>query len=92
MIGSFSHKGLERFFVTGSKSGIAPQHASRLRLILARLQASARPEDMNLPGLMLHQLTGDRAGTWSVRVNANWRVMFRFEGDEALDVDYEDYH
>jgi proteic killer suppression protein len=92
VITSFNHKGLERFFTRGSKAGIQPQHAERLRLILARLNASTTPRDMNLPGLELHELRGDRKGTWSVKVNGNWRVTFTFVGKNAEDVDYEDYH
>lgn len=92
MITSFKHKGLERFFTTGSKAGIQPQHAERLRLILGRLQASTNPKDMNLPGLELHELRGDRKGTWSVKVSGNWRVTFTFVGKNAENVDYEDYH
>ena len=92
MIRKFKHRGLERFFLKGSKSGIQPAHARRLRLILGRLSASTSPADMNLPGLYLHELKGQQAGRWSVRVSGNWRVTFRFEGWDAIDVDYEDYH
>ena len=92
MILSFKHKGLERFFKTGSKSGIKPSHADRLRLILGRLNASVVPEDMDLPGLFLHPLAGNRSGTWSVRISGNWRVTFKFNGPHAEVVDYEDYH
>ena len=92
MITSFKHKGLERFFTTGSKAGIQPNHAERLRLILGRLNASTDPKDMNLPGLDLHELRGDRKGTWSVKVSGNWRVTFTFAGKNAENVNYEDYH
>ena len=92
MIRSFRHKGLERFFLKGMKSGIQAKHASKLRLILGRLNASQSPKDMNLPGLYLHQLGGDRRGTWSIRVSGNWRVTFRFVEGDAEVVDYEDYH
>ncbi|MFK7955384.1 MAG: type II toxin-antitoxin system RelE/ParE family toxin [Lysobacterales bacterium] len=92
MIQSFAHKGLERFFVKGTKSGIQAKHARKLSLILGRLNASIGPEDMNLPGLGLHQLTGDRSGIWSVKVSGNWRVTFRFVGQDAEVVNYEDYH
>ena len=86
------HKGLQRFFETGSKSGIQAQHADRLRLILAQLNAATRPEDMALPGLVLHSLKGDRKGQWSVRVSGNWRITFVFAGTDADLIDYEDYH
>lgn len=92
MIKNFKHKGLEKFFLTGSKEGIQAAHARKLQLILGRLNASANPHDMNLPGLYLHELKGDRHGTWSVRVSGNWRVTFEFDGAEAMAVDYEDYH
>ena len=92
MIRSFGYKGLERFFLKGSKSGIQPKYASRLRLILGRLSTAVVPQDMNLPGLALHQLTGHRVGIWSVKVSGNWRVTFRFVGQHVEGVSYEDYH
>ena len=92
MIRGFRHKGLQRFFDTGSKSGIQPQHADRLRLNLAQLSAATKPEDMALPGLVLHPLKGNRKGTWSVRVSGNWRITFVFVGTDADVVEYEDYH
>ncbi len=92
MIRGFRHKGLRRFFETGSKSGIQAQHVDRLRLILARLNAATSLRDMALPGLDLHPLKGDRKGTWAVSVSGNWRVTFRFIGKDADAVDYEDYH
>ena len=92
MIMSFKHKGLERFFKTGNKPGIQSNHSARLQLILGRLNASVQPLDMNLPGLSLHQLTGDRNDIWSVKVSGNWRVTFRMNGEHAEIVNYEDYH
>lgn len=92
MIRSFKHKGLERFFRSGSKAGIQAQHAGRLRLIPGRLNAAAEPEDMRLPGLKLHRLKGSRSGEWAVTVSGNWRVTFRFSGADAEVVNYEDYH
>ena len=92
MIRRFKHKGLAKFFETGSKSGIQAQHAERVRLILGRLSAAAKPEDMGLPGLRLHPLKGPRKGTWAVWVTGNWRITFRFVGADAEVVDYEDYH
>ncbi len=88
----FRHKGLERYFLTGSTAGIQPKHAGKLRLILGRLNVAAEPRDMGLPGLGLHPLKGDRKGTWAVGVSGNWRVTFRFSGPDVEDVDYEDYH
>jgi toxin HigB-1 len=92
MIKTFRHKGLERFFRTGSKAGIQPQHASRLRLQLARLDSVSGPAEMNLPGWKWHLLKGDLAGHWSVSVSGNWRMTFTFEGEDAVLVDYRDYH
>jgi len=92
MIRSFRHKGLEVFFVSGSKRGILPEHAEKIARILDRLDASISPTDMNLPGYRLHELKGKDTGTWSVTVNANWRITFEFEGQNAFSVDYQDYH
>ena len=92
MIRGFRHKGLAKFFETGSKAGVQAQHADRLRLILGRLSAATAPQDMALPGLSCHPLKGDRQGTWAVSVSGNWRVTFRFVGKDADAVDYEDYH
>lgn len=91
-IRSFRHKGLQRFFVAGTRSGIQAKHADRLRLILGRLDVAVEPRDMGLPGLGLHHLKGKDRGRWSVWVSGNWRVTFAFEGNDAIDVDYEDYH
>lgn len=92
MILSFRHKGLSRFFEHGSSSGIQAQHAARLRLILGRLSVATAARDMDLAGLRLHPLKGERKGDWSVSVSGNWRVTFRFVGRDAELVDYEDYH
>lgn len=92
MIRSFRHKGLEELFETGTKRGVNPQHAARLVRMLDRLDASTSPRDMNLPGWRLHTLSGDRAGKWAVSVSGNWRLVFEFEGADAVHVDYEDYH
>ena len=91
-IKGFRHKGLEQFFATGAKRGIQAKHGDRLRLILGTLNAATKPQDMNLPGLGLHELHGARKGTWAVKVSGNWRVTFRFAGKDAERVDYEDYH
>lgn len=92
MIKSFEHKGLQAFFETGSKAGIQPHHAPKLTRLLARLHAAKLPEDMNLPGWRLHPLTGGLAGHYSVCVNGNWRLTFRFDAGDAVLVDYQDYH
>jgi proteic killer suppression protein len=92
MIKSFKHKGLERFYTRGTTAGIQAAHANRLRLILSNLDQAESPDDMDLPGLRLHELRGDRKGIWSVSVSGNWRVTFRFDGRDFEIVNYEDYH
>jgi proteic killer suppression protein len=92
MIKTFTHKGLEDLFRHGKRAGVQIAHVSKLQRILAQLDWAAAPEDMNLPGWRLHQLKGNLAGHWSVTVNANWRVTFKFDGTDAIVVDYVDYH
>lgn len=92
MIKSFAHKGLERFFKTGSKSGIRPDHAGKLARQLALLNVAVKPDDMDFPGWGLHPLKGGMAGHWSVWASANWRLTFRFVGEDVEVVDYQDYH
>jgi toxin HigB-1 len=89
---SFAHKGLETFYRTGNKKGIQPSHANRLRMQLAALDSAKQIEDMNLPGYRLHELKGDRKGSWSITVNGNWRITFKFSRGNAEIVEYEDYH
>jgi len=92
MIKSFKHKGLEKLFHENDRSRINPEHLSKLLRILDRLDASKNSQDMNLPGYKLHKLKGKHKGIWSVRVSGNWRVIFEFEGNNVLNVDYSDYH
>jgi proteic killer suppression protein len=92
MIKSFKHAGIKRFFEAGTKSGIQPKHAKRLRLQLGRLDAASAPGDMDLPGWRLHSLKGGLQGFWAIWVDENWRLTFRFDGDDAELVDYQDYH
>jgi proteic killer suppression protein len=92
VISSFRHRGLERFFRSGSKAGIQPKHAKRLRLQLTRLDAARAAADMNLPGWRWHALSGPLAGHWAVSVDENWRLTFTFDGTDAVLVDYQDYH
>lgn len=91
MIGSFRHKGLRRFFEAGSKAGIRAAHAARLRTMLTRLDSARGPHDMNASGWNLHPLKGNLAGHWAVWVDANWRLTFAFDGEDAVLVDYRDY-
>jgi len=92
VIRSFRHRGLKRFFETGSKAGIQPKHAGRLRLQLGRLNVASGPGDMDRPGWRLHALKGDLAGQWAVWIDENWRLTFCFDGTDADVVDYQDYH
>lgn len=92
MIRSFRHKGLEEFFRTGSKAGIQPKHAEKLNEQLTVLNIASRPEQMNVPGWRYHTLAGHLAGHWAVKVNGNWRLTFTFDGEDAVLVDYRDYH
>ncbi|MBT6880579.1 MAG: peptidase [Gammaproteobacteria bacterium] len=92
MIISFIHKGLAKFYKTGNASGIQAKHVNRLKLILSNLDQAEVPDDMDLPGLSLHKLKGSRKDIWSVTVNGNWRVTFRFSGKNTEVVNYEDYH
>ncbi len=92
VIKSFRHKGIERFFRSGSKAGIQAAHAARLGRQLATLDAAKAPADMNLPGWDLHPLKGRLVNHWSISVNGNWRLTFTFENGDAVLVDYQDYH
>jgi proteic killer suppression protein len=92
MIVGFRHKGLERFYKTESTRGINAQHAAKPRRLLTALDVSAEPVDMDLPGVRLHELKGDRKGEWAVWVSGNWRLVFTFEAGNAAAVDYVDYH
>ena len=92
MIKSFRHAGLEKFYRTDSKAAIQPAHATKLRRQLTLLDASSSPQDMNVPGWQLHALKVRLKDQWSVRVNGNWRITFKFEGEDAILVDYQDYH
>jgi len=93
MILSFRHKGLEAFYQTGTTKGIQAAHARKLGRILAALSVASGPQDLaSFPGFGLHPLKGNLAGHWSVWVNGNWRVTFRFVGADVELVDYWDYH
>ncbi len=92
VIRSFRHKGLARFFERGSKKGISPNHAERLRILLGRLDSAQRVEDLAFPGADLHLLKGSRTGLWALRVSGNWRLTFRYQDGDTHEVDYEDYH
>ena len=92
MIKSFRHSGIEQFFRTGSKRAIQPAHAEKLANQLQLLDFAKSAMDMNMPGWGMHKLSGDLKGHWSVKVNGNWRLTFTFEKENAILVDYQDYH
>ena len=92
MIKGFIHKGLERFYKKGSKSGVQATHVARLRLILAQINQAKIISDIDVPSLNLHQLRGNRKGIWAVTVKTNWRITFKFEDGNAEILNYEDYH
>ncbi|WP_375386150.1 type II toxin-antitoxin system RelE/ParE family toxin [uncultured Microbacterium sp.] len=92
MIVSFRHKGLDALYRSGSKEGVLPAHAPKLTRILGVLDVAQAPPDLAIPGYRAHELKGDLAGYWSIWVNGNWRVTFRFVGQDVELVDYQDYH
>ena len=92
VIRTFKHRGVERFFTQSDHRGIPAKFADRLERMLDRLDSATQPQDMNLPGYKFHELKGQRKGTYSVSVSGNWRLTFRFDGEDAVDVQIEDYH
>ena len=88
----FAHKGLRRFAEHGQMRGLNPGHVNRIRRLLTALQDAARPADLAHPSFRLHPLKGQRSGQWSMRVSDNWRIVFRFQSGEAVDIDLIDYH
>ncbi len=92
MILTFKHRGLERFFRKGDHRGIISKSETRIERLLDRLDAAVKPEDMNIPGFKFHGLTGNRKGSYSVTVTGNWRITFRFDGENAIDINLVDYH
>jgi toxin HigB-1 len=92
MIVSFRHKGLQKYFETGSLAGIQAVHGKRLKMQLAALETAHVVDDMDIPGFRLHPLKGDAKGRWSVVVSGNWRMTFEFINGNVYVLDYEDYH
>ena len=92
MIKSFQHRGSKRLFERGDLSQVGADMLDRIENILAKLDTSNVPENMDLPGFRLHPLKGDLRGFWAVTVRANWRIIWRFKGEDAVDVDLIDYH
>ena len=92
MIRRIRHRGLRRLYEDDDLRGLDAQHIEKIARVLARLDGATEPRHMNVPGLRLHPLRGALAGYWSVTINANWRIVFRFENGDVTDVDYLDYH
>jgi len=92
MIKSFKHKGLKKYFQYGDISGIQAEHAYKLQRLLTAIDESVNVTGLNLPGFNLHQLKGELKNLWSVKVNGNWRITFKFEDGNAYILDYQDYH
>jgi len=92
MIKSFKNKALSKLYTDGNRGKINPDHVSKILRVLDRLDASVNPQDMNLPGYHLHQLKGRLKGVWAVSISGNWRITFEFEGNDAINIDYLDYH
>lgn len=92
MIKSFRHKGLQRFFESGSKAGIQAVHAPKLRVQLTALNQASCPSDMAVPAWRLHSLQGNLKEYWAITVRENWRIIFTFKGKDVVLVDYRDYH
>lgn len=92
MIKSFRHKGLELYASKGDRSKLPHLHITKIKTILTRLEAAKNPVELNQPGYHFHQLTGDLKGFFAVKVSGNYRIIFRFENENAFDVDYLDYH
>jgi proteic killer suppression protein len=92
MIKSWVHKGVRDFYLTGKKSGIIVEHAERLKIILQALNAAINPGQLDLPGFRFHKLKGKLKDHYAITVRANWRIIFKFEGENVILVDYVDYH
>lgn len=92
MIKTWKHKGLKKYYLRNDGSGIVPDHKHRLKMILQMLDAAKVPKILDVPGMGFHQLKGDLKGFYSVKVSGNWRVIFQFDGEDAVLVDYLDYH
>ena len=92
MIKSFKHKGLEKYYKSGTTKGIQSIHVKRLRMQLAVLDTALTIEDIDIPGYRMHALKGDRQSIWSISVSGNWRLTFEFNDGNVHILNYEDYH
>ena len=92
MIRGFRHKGLERWLSRGDSRGINPKQGSRIQRMLDLIDQAVNARELDVPGMHLHALEGERKGSWAMTVSGNYRITFRFDGEDATDVDLEDYH
>ncbi len=92
MIKTFNHKGLRELFEKGRSKHLASDFGPKLLRQMDAIDQAESPEQLNFPGYDLHELKGERAGTWAMKVNRNWRLTFRFESGDAVELDFEDYH
>ena len=92
MIRSFRHKGIERFFRKSDLRGINARHGPRIRRMLELIDHASATDQLEIPGMHLHPLKGERKGEWAMTVSGNWRITFRFVGEDAFELNLEDYH
>ena len=92
MIASFSSRALKQFWERGDESRLPAQSVTKIGMVLDALDAATRPRDVDLPGFGFHALKGDRRGQYAVTITRNWRITFRWLGEDAIDVGFEDYH
>ncbi|MDD3437043.1 MAG: type II toxin-antitoxin system RelE/ParE family toxin [Candidatus Gastranaerophilales bacterium] len=92
MIKSFKHKGLKKYFYYGDISGIQAEHRDKIRLILSTIDSAKTIQALDVPMFKLHKLKGNLSEHYSMRVNGNWRITFKFENGDAYILDYQDYH
>ena len=92
MITTIRHRALKRFWTKGDPSGLNPERRSKVQIAMNTLEAAAAPSDMDLPGFGFHALSGDRAGRFAISISRNWRLTFAWSGEDATDLDLEDYH
>ena len=92
MIRSFRSKVLKRYWFKGDDKGLRPDWRRKVHLMLSRLDAAVTPAEMDVPGLGFHVLTGDQHGRFAISVSRNWRITFAWQGEDATEIDLEDYH
>lgn len=92
MITHFADRRLRAFHLRGDGRRLPPHFLPRLGVVLDRMDDATTAQELDLPGYRLHQLSGDLSGFWSIRISGNWRVVFRFDGRDIVDVRFVDYH